>query len=516
MRTFRSLAVYNMPAHTSRQTQVPESLETDAARASTLVEEALLLTSSPTIDDSPPLSLPRHPKRLILCFDGTCNLFDATNTNVVRLVSYLRKDDVERQQVYYQTGVGTYIKPGWMMPFAVKVAKMFDMAVAWDISNHIMGGYAFLMQNYVPGDKISIFGFSRGAYTARALAGMLHKVGLLTRANEEQVPFAFSMYQTENAQGWDMSDAFKHTFCNEVQVDFLGVWDTVASVGLFKSKDLPFTASDHHIRVFRHAISVDERRCKFKANQWQEPFSPPNSNAPGGGEPGTLHPHLHGSPGRERQRSQSPCPRNTLPAGQSRAASVDLGGGRWSTDVGEVWFAGGHGDVGGGCAKNTAPASAARIPLTWMIREIVLSNTGIEFNTVALESDGISLPSPATGPAVVTTSKDGMLNTRRGLAKENWVENLDKRYELDVKAEVSDQLRLARSWWMLEVMPFTYRVPVRKEGPDNWKLSPRPNLGRARAVQGKKVQMHCSVKKRMENGGYQPKANCPAEIEWVH
>ncbi|KZT52345.1 hypothetical protein CALCODRAFT_441695 [Calocera cornea HHB12733] len=437
--------------------------------------------SSPTAG-STPISLTPAPKRLILCFDGTSNLFDTRNTNVVRLVSYLRKDDVERQQVYYQTGVGTYIQPGYWMPLTVKIAKLFDTAIAWDISSHIMGGYSFLMQNYVPGDKISIFGFSRGAYTARALAGMLHKVGLLTRANQEQVPFAFKMYQTQNANGWDMSDAFKHTFCNQVEVDFLGVWDTVASVGLFRSKDLPFTSSDHHIRVFRHAISLDERRCKFKANQWQEPFSPPNSNAPGGGEPGTLHPRLHGKnkaakeeaqEKNEKEKRRSPCPHNTLPDGQSRAASVDLGGGKWSTDVGEVWFSGGHGDVGGGCTKNSDPASAARIPLVWMLREIVLADTGIEFDESALAQDGISLPTAATGEAIISTGKNGMLNARAALAEENWVENLDKRYDQDVQAKVSDQLKLARVWWALEVMPFTYRVPVKTSGPDNWRLSPR-------------------------------------------
>ncbi|KZT52347.1 hypothetical protein CALCODRAFT_476027 [Calocera cornea HHB12733] len=241
-------------------------------------------------------------RRLILCFDGTSNIFDKANTNVVKLVSYLDKTDLNKQQVYYQTGIGTYIPPGTMMPFMVKSAKLLDDAIAWDIDNHIMGGYSFLMQNYVPGDSISIFGFSRGAYTARALAGMLHKVGLLSRSNEEQVPFAYSMYASNS----EMCDEFKATFCNHVWVDFVGVWDTVSSVGVFSLTDLPFVDSPDFIGVFRHAVSLDERRCKFKANLYH--LSPEERTEP------QVQPRRRGTHG-----SKPP------------------------TDVLEVWFAGGHG-----------------------------------------------------------------------------------------------------------------------------------------------------------------------------
>ena len=88
------------------------------------------------------------------------------------------------------------------------------------------------MQNYTAGDKICIFGFSRGAYTARALAGMLQKVGLLPRSNGAQRPFAYAMY-AKTATDADAPDfgeqvalveTFKRTFCREVRVDFLGVW----------------------------------------------------------------------------------------------------------------------------------------------------------------------------------------------------------------------------------------------------------------------------------------------------
>jgi uncharacterized protein (DUF2235 family) len=78
--------------------------------------------------------------------------------------------------VLYQPGIGTYFQPGAVQPLFQWGARMIDEAVAWYLDAHVRGGYTFLMQNYRPGDKICIFGFSRGAYTARALAGMLHKV----------------------------------------------------------------------------------------------------------------------------------------------------------------------------------------------------------------------------------------------------------------------------------------------------------------------------------------------------
>jgi len=207
-----------------------------------------------------------------------------------------------------------------------------------------------------------------------------------------------------------------------------------------------------------------------------------------------------------------------LPPDQSSAASVDLSGGKWSTNVLEVWFSGGHGDVGGGCAKNIDKSAASRIPLTWMIREIVLCNTGILFDEDALKRDGISLPSSATGPTILTESKAGAVNTHAGLAEENWVEILDHRYADDVQAATSDQLKKKRAWWLLEVMPFTYRVPIKTKGPDNWRLSPKPNLGKARTIQGKKVKIHVSVQARMQqDGAYLLKARQgDAELEWVH
>lgn len=88
---------------------------------------------------------------------------------------------------YYQSGIGTYDGGG----LSNGIAAAFDMAVGSGLGLHIRDAYHYLMQTYKEGDKICLFGFSRGAYTARCLAGMIHKVGLLPAHNTAQLPFAY-------------------------------------------------------------------------------------------------------------------------------------------------------------------------------------------------------------------------------------------------------------------------------------------------------------------------------------
>ncbi|PFH47921.1 hypothetical protein AMATHDRAFT_6303 [Amanita thiersii Skay4041] len=275
---------------------------------------------------------PSHPRRtLVLCFDGTGDQFDSDNSNVVELIKILKKDDISKQMVYYQAGIGTYTIPQIATPLMAAFDKKVDEAVAWHINSHVMGGYEFLMQNYNHGDRICLFGFSRGAYIARSLGGMLHKVGLLPPCNHQQVPFAYKMYTTVDETGWKQANAFKKAFSMDVDVEFLGVWDTVSSVGLIP-RYLPFPTSNTFIRTFRHAVSLDERRAKFKANLWNRPTA------------------------KELALSDfdSDNPRNKMGAvydenNQIPDEEIDYVKDRNSpTDIKEVWFAGCHCDVGGG------------------------------------------------------------------------------------------------------------------------------------------------------------------------
>jgi uncharacterized protein (DUF2235 family) len=99
----------------------------------------------------------RH-RTLIVCFDGTGDQFDNDNSNVVQFVSLLKKDDKDKQLVYYQAGIGTYNSPKIVSPTLSKLKLVLDLMFAGSLDAHVMCGYEFLMQNYVPTDKISIFG----------------------------------------------------------------------------------------------------------------------------------------------------------------------------------------------------------------------------------------------------------------------------------------------------------------------------------------------------------------------
>ena len=135
------------------------------------------------------------------------------------------------------------------------------------------------MRYYGMGDRIYIFGFSRGAFTARFLARMISAVGLLSMGNEEMVPFAYKVYQDyemskptpEHATAY--MDTFRSAFCRHegeigIKVHFLGLFDTVNSVGTFdvgmtgKMKAPGVVGTAYHVR---HAVAIDERRVKFKA-----------------------------------------------------------------------------------------------------------------------------------------------------------------------------------------------------------------------------------------------------------
>ncbi|CCO30034.1 putative protein YEL023C [Rhizoctonia solani AG-1 IB] len=226
------------------------------------LEKGIIHQSVPTDASSQPTLKPaRCGRTLILCFDGTSNRYNEKNTNVIKFVSLLQNDIPDQQLIYYQPGIGTYTNPGIFTPLTMKLANVLDEAVAWYIGAHITGGYKWLMNQYQVGDRICIFGFSRGAYTARALAGMINKVGLLPPGNHEQVIIAYDIYRTDTEDGYTLGDGFRDTFSRVVPIEFVGVWDSVSSVGIVRSHTLPYAASNNIIATFRHAMALDERRA---------------------------------------------------------------------------------------------------------------------------------------------------------------------------------------------------------------------------------------------------------------
>ena len=126
------------------------------------------------------------PKKLILCLDGTSNQFCRDNTNVVKIAALLDKNAAD-QMLYYQPGIGTIPPPTVFSRTLKWVLTRLDLAFAILLKHHVQDAYRFLMRHYAPEDEIYVFGFSRGAYTARVLAGMVCKVGLLQKGNEELV-----------------------------------------------------------------------------------------------------------------------------------------------------------------------------------------------------------------------------------------------------------------------------------------------------------------------------------------
>jgi uncharacterized protein (DUF2235 family) len=257
------------------------------------------------------------PRNLVLCCDGTSNQFSKARTSVIKLFHALDKDPA-RQAVYYHPGIGTRAPTGVGPGPGTWVTKPAGLAFGYGLQDDIVDAYRFLMNTYQPGDQLFIFGFSRGAYTARVIAAMVHMYGLAAAGNDALVPFAVRMMWAiskltdEKARDdyFRLAEDFKATISSrDCPTRFLGVWDTVNSVGWIGSPlTLPFTRDNPDIATIRHAKAIDERRGFFRVNWF------------------TDHP-----------------------------------------DLKEVWFPGTHCDVGGGFPE--ADSGISKYPLEWMAME---------------------------------------------------------------------------------------------------------------------------------------------------
>jgi uncharacterized protein (DUF2235 family) len=146
--------------------------------------------------------LPSHKRKFILCFDGTGNKFSGTDadSNILKIYRMLDRTD-HTQFHYYQPGIGTYITSntlshtGHFQRLRSWYMKGKDSMFGTSLADHVMAGYRFLMRYYRMGDEIYLFGFSRGAYTARFLAEMIDHIGLLSQGNEELCRFGKLKFQ---------------------------------------------------------------------------------------------------------------------------------------------------------------------------------------------------------------------------------------------------------------------------------------------------------------------------------
>lgn len=206
------------------------------------------------------------PKDLVLCLDGTGNEFGDSNSNVVKLYATLGKS--ERQLCYYHPGLGTRGDPNALTKLAKWWTKVLGMAFGYGMSRDLADAYSFLMAEYAPGDRVFVFGFSRGAYTARALCGMLHMFGLLRARQEVLIQYMIRMMRkADDPKTFEIAQQFQDTFSRKCPIYFLGVWDTVTSVGwVYSPVIIPFTANNPDLHIARHAISLDEHRAFYRRN----------------------------------------------------------------------------------------------------------------------------------------------------------------------------------------------------------------------------------------------------------
>ena len=203
-------------------------------------------------------------KNIMLCCDGTGNEYGKNNTNVVKIFALAQKP--QEQICYYDPGVGT---GNWSYDNGIlKAGKAKDQATGVGLQKNVNDAYKFLMRNYEKGDKIYLFGFSRGAFTVRSLAGMLHKCGLLRPRLDNMLEYAAKMYNTHNNN--TIAGEFKEVFSRSCPVHFIGVWDTVESLALHAGKKFHDARLNPEVSYGYHAVALDEMRKKFPPCMWEE------------------------------------------------------------------------------------------------------------------------------------------------------------------------------------------------------------------------------------------------------
>lgn len=340
-------------------------------------------------------------KNIVICCDGTGNKFidDVTahgsNSNVVKFYAAL---EINNYQVgYYHPGVGTAGAPAARNWLARQWSVIKGLAFGAGFKDNVLDAYRYLMSTYNDGDRVYLIGFSRGAYTVRALAGLLDGYGLLCRGNEGHLPYAWNEYvrqhRNRKKQRVSPKTGFRETFSHKrFRIHFMGIWDTVSSVGWISTPlRLYNIAQNPTVRMGRHAISIDERRCFYRDNLW--------------------------SPATAQQLKEVASDGEQLP----------------SQDLLEVWFTGVHSDVGGSYPQ--LESGLSNITLQWMLDQA--KNAGAHFSPVMRD---LVLGRP------VSHMESLDLNRK--------IRTLEPLFLLPRQSRVHGSLR--GWWWVLECLPHRY------------------------------------------------------------
>ena len=279
------------------------------------------------------------PKKIVICCDGTGNEIKENQSNVLKLYRVLKESP--DQIGFYDPGVGTISNSGAWSKIKNKTKGVFGLATGAGLDTNVLDAYRFLIRHYVHDeepekrDEIYLFGFSRGAHTVRVLAGFINMVGLLHPHQEHLAAYALTAYkQSATKDEFDIAWRVQEVLATRrVTIRFLGCWDTVASVIVprwdrlyapFSLEKLPYARTNPAVHTFRHACAIDERRRMFRLSRWTEP------------QKFKEHPFVKDDAAREQ-------------------------------DIEQVWFAGVHGDIGGGYAEGES--GTAKYPLWWMVDE---------------------------------------------------------------------------------------------------------------------------------------------------
>jgi uncharacterized protein (DUF2235 family) len=314
-------------------------------------------------------------KNIVICCDGTGNEISENISNVLKLYRCLRKSGrtEPHQLVFYDPGVGTLARPDPWRKLWQDTITILGLLTGYGLDDNVLAAYEFLVRNYEDGDHIYLFGFSRGAYAVRVLAGLIHKVGLLSPQQINLTGAALTAYKQFSLAAQQQEAGLEATrllepgdapedggpltrddqaaqFARIVSakwptIRYVGVWDTIASVFVPRPdrlylpslQRLAFIRENPSVKIFRQAISIDERRRMFRLEPWKEPqifmrnrFSRTNNEEP--------------------------------------------------QDIRQVWFAGVHADIGGGYPESESGLS--KYPLLWMIEEAVKCGLAVDRRTV--------------------------------------------------------------------------------------------------------------------------------------
>lgn len=294
------------------------------------------------------------PKNIVILLDGTSNEIKEDRTNILRLYGVLEKSS--DQLVYYDPGVGTFGSEGAWSRLWRNASEIWGLATGWGLDDNVKQAYRFIVENYQNGkdveggerDAIYIFGFSRGAYSARVLAGFINAIGLIEPRNLNLLDYAYRAFKSVGAKQGDNAFAEVRLYERILDPDrppirMLGLFDTVASViesGRFGPRlaSHVYTSKNPSVQSVYHAVAIDERRTMFRPLLW--------------------------------------------PAGNEYWGNPFPKKGAAKQEVHEVWFAGGHGDVGGGYPE--VDSALCKVPLVWMIQGA--RKCGLKFRQQSINS----------------------------------------------------------------------------------------------------------------------------------